>query len=72
MAADKAKASAELSRLQAQVRRSKQERDQLDNLLTASTHKHAQQDYQLQKLQVKLWGHTVHLPHLDAAIFMAN
>ena len=53
--ADKARLTGELTRLQTQSRRSKQERDQLDNLLAASTHKQAQQEYQIQTLQVLLF-----------------
>lgn len=53
--ADKARLTGELTRLQTQSRRSKQERDQLDNLLAASTHKQAQQEYQIQTLQVFLF-----------------
>lgn len=49
--ADK-KLQEELSKLKTHSRRSKQEREQLDQLLTASSHKHAQQEYQIQTLQV--------------------
>lgn len=50
--AEKVRLLAEVNRLQSQTRRSRQERDQLDNLLAASNHKNAQQELQLHALQV--------------------